>query len=305
MLGPLSDYKGNPILTPTSGFEAKAVYNPAVVVVDRVFYMLYRAEAGDECTGRIGLAKSRDGIHFTRHPEPVIVPEYDYEAGGCEDPRLIRIGDTFYLTYVGCPGKGQGCHICLATSEDLVHWEKHGPILRPAHPWASHQAKAGAILVGAHGRAPLPHGKYVMYFMGEARPWETAIGIACSDDLFHWHEPLDESVLRPRPGYFDSKGVEPGPPPVMLDEDILLVYNGWGEDHIYRPGWALFSREQPHEVLARCEKPILEPAVNWGERFGCTNHVVAESLLWHDGRWWLYYGAADKVVCLAFSHREH
>ena len=303
MIGPFADCEHNPLLTPTTGFEAKAVYNPAVIVVGGVFHMLYRAEAGDGCTGRIGLAEGRDGIRFSRHPEPVIVPEHDYEAGGCEDPRIVRIGDTFYLTYVGCPGEGRGCHICLATSRDLVHWEKCGPILRPSHVWACRQAKAGAILAGAHGCASC--GKYVMYFMGEAEPWETAIGIAYSDDLLHWYEPLDEPVLRPRPGHFDSKGVEPGPPPVLLDEGILLVYNGWGDDHAYKPGWALFSRQQPHQVLARCDEPILEPAVNWGERFGVTNHVVAESLLWHDGHWWLYYGAADRVVCLAYSHRGH
>ncbi len=289
------DYEHNPILTPTTGFEAKAVYNPAVVIVDGIFWMLYRAEAGDECTGRIGLAKSEEGIHFSRRPEPVIVPEYDYEAGGCEDPRIVRIGDAFYLTYVGCPGKGEGCHICLATSKDLVRWEKHGPVLQPAHAWASRQAKAGAIL------PQKINGRYVMYFMGEVKPWETAIGIAYSDDLLHWYEPLEEPVLLPRQGYFDSKGVEPGPPPVLLDEGVLLVYNGWGEDHTYKPGWALFSGEQPGKILARSDEPILEPAVNWGERFGCTNHIVAESLLWRKGRWWLYYGAADRVVCLAFG----
>lgn len=123
MLKLFEDYQGNPILEPTGkDFEAKRVYNPAVIVVNGTpsmnsghrFWVLYRAGAGDECTGSIGLARSDDGLHFTRHPEPVIVPEHEYEAGGCEDPRLVRIGDTFYLTYVG-NGTEAG-HICLATS---------------------------------------------------------------------------------------------------------------------------------------------------------------------------------------------
>lgn len=193
MIRPFVDSEENPILSPGLGFEAKAVYNPAVMVVNDRFFMLYRAEAGDGLTGRIGLAESEDGIHFTRHPEPVIVPEHDYEARGCEDPRLVRIEELFWLTYVG-NGSGAG-HICLASSKDLLHWKKHGPILQPAHAWDSHQVKAGAILPEKVG------GKYVMYFMGEARPWETAIGIAFSDDLLHWHEPLDQPVLLPRPGY--------------------------------------------------------------------------------------------------------
>lgn len=136
MIRPFVDSEENPILSPGLGFEAKAVYNPAVMVVNDRFFMLYRAEAGDGLTGRIGLAESEDGIHFTRHPEPVIVPEHDYEARGCEDPRLVRIEELFWLTYVG-NGSGAG-HICLASSKDLLHWKKHGPILQPAHAWDSH-----------------------------------------------------------------------------------------------------------------------------------------------------------------------
>jgi predicted GH43/DUF377 family glycosyl hydrolase len=285
------DYEGNPILEPAGeGFDTERVYNPAVIIVDGVFYMLYRAEGEGTGTGAIGLAKSEDGIHFTRHSKPVIVPEHDYEAAGCEDPRIVRFGDTYRLTYVGGSDVG---HICLASSKDLLHWKKHGPILEPAHSWDSHQVKAGVIVPGK------VNGKYVMYFTGEERPWETSIGIAYSDDLLHWHEPLDEPVLKPRLGHFDSKGVETGTNPVLISEGILMVYSGWAENCVYQAGAVLFSKEEPTKVLWRSEKSLLEPMVNWGKHFGCTNHVVAESLLWHKERFWLYYGAADKVCCLA------
>ena len=121
--------------------------------------------------------------------------------------------------------------------------------------------------------------------------------MAYSDDLLHWHEPLDGPVLLPRQSNGDSKGVEPGPPPLMLAQgtqgSILLVYCGWGEDRTYRPGWVLFSKEEPERVLARSEEPILEPAKNWGERFGLTNHVVAD-MRRYEGRWWLYYAPPTK-----------
>ncbi len=297
MIKRFRDYEGNPILEPTGeGFDAERVYNPAVIIMDGIFYMFYRAEAGDGCTGRIGLAKSQDGIHFTCLSEPVIVPEHDYETRGCEDPRIVRIGDVFYLTYVS-NGSGTG-HVCLATSKDLLHWEKQGSILQPAKSWDSHQVKAGVI-------APEKvNGKYVMYFTGEAKPWETSIGIAYSDDLLRWYEPLEEPVMKPRFGYFDSKGVETGTNPVLTPKGILMVYSGWGADNVYKAGGALFSKKEPTQVLWRSEEPILESVVDWGKHFGDTNHVVAESLLWHDGRWWLYYGAADKVICLAFSEEK-
>ncbi len=87
--------------------------------------------------------------------------------------------------------------------------------------------------------------------MGEARPWVSAIGIAYSHDLYNWEEPLDQPIMLPRDGYFDSKGIEPGPNPVVIDKGILLIYNGWGEDNIYKPGGVVFSKEKPTKILKK------------------------------------------------------
>ena len=292
MIGPFLDFNENPILMPGSGFDSKAVYNPAVIVDGAEFHMLYRAESGDPCTGRIGYARSKDGIHFTRHPNPVIVPEHGYEAYGCEDPRLVKFGDIFYLTYVGNGGRYGSVNICLATSKDLVHWEKHGPILYRQTDWNVGQVKCGAIVPEEI------KGRYVMYFCGEGRPWEPAIGVAYSDDLIHWDKE-DEPVLLPRKGYFDSKGVEPGTNPLVTEEGIFMVYSGWGEDCVYKPGGVVFSKDDPGKLLQRMGKPLFEPAQDWGEKFGSANHVVAESLVKHGSSWLVYYGAADRVCCLA------
>ena len=97
-----------PIFSPQGGtWESAGTFNPAVILFRAKdankqdpgkFVMLYRAQdaAG---TSRIGYAESPDGIHFTRRAEPVLSPEADYEKdGGVEDPRLQKIGDTYYLT---------------------------------------------------------------------------------------------------------------------------------------------------------------------------------------------------------------
>lgn len=291
MIGTFKDYEHNPILLPTSEFEAKAVYNPAVIITDDTFYMLYRAESGDGCTGRIGLAWSKDGIHFTRHPEPVIYPEHDYEKGGCEDPRIVKFGDTYWLTYVG---NGTGtCHICLASSKDLIQWEKYGLVLQPTKAWNCRQVKAGVIV------PEKVNGKYVMYFTGEAKPWETGIGIAHSDDLIHWFEAMDEPVMVPRKGYFDSKGVETGTNPFITEKGIFMVYSGWAGDSVYKAGGALFSKDNPTKLLKRVDEPVLAPSQNWGQKFGASNHIVPEALVENNQYWWLYYGAADSAICLA------
>lgn len=91
-----------PILSPQgNGWESAGTFNPTVVMHDGKYVMLYRAQdaAG---TSRLGYAESKNGIHFTRRVKPVFSPETDYEKdGGVEDPRLVKIAGTYYLTYTG------------------------------------------------------------------------------------------------------------------------------------------------------------------------------------------------------------
>jgi predicted GH43/DUF377 family glycosyl hydrolase len=298
-IGPFEDFDGNPILTPSKGFQSKGVFNPSVVKEEDRFWMLYRAEANDGLTGRIGIAQSIDGFLFSPRPEPVLSPDEDFDKGGCEDPRVAKVGDTYFLVYVGNSEKYHVSNICLATSKDLFHWRKHGPVLDAKKgAWDSGQLKAGVILPEKIG------GKYVMYFMGEAEPWVSAIGIAYSYDLYQWEEPLHQPVVVPRSGFFDSQGVEPGPNPIILDEGILLIYNGWGKDCIYKAGGVLFSKENPTEVIKRADEPLLNLSRDYGGRYRTLNHCVTEGLIRHEGQWFLYYGAADRLVCIAVFREE-
>jgi len=294
MIGPFIDIKENPILVSGVGFDSRAAYNPAVIKEGDEYFMLFRGESTEnDFTGRIGLARSKDGVHFTRYPEPVLVPDREFDQFGCEDPRLVKVDDTYYLTYMGNPGRYETGNICLATSRDLIHWEKYGRMFEPQKGWDHGQVKAGAVLPEKVNR------RHIMYFMGEAKPWRTAIGLAYSTDLTSWYEPLDTPVLLPREGYFDSQGVEPGPPPVLTKDGIWLIYCGWSEDCVYKVGAVLFSRQDPSIILERSDEPILN-ALDWGKTFGgIANHAVAEGLVIDDNRWLLYYGAADRACCLA------
>jgi predicted GH43/DUF377 family glycosyl hydrolase len=297
-IGPFKDYEENPILRPTGRSQSKALYNPSVLREGNKFYMFYRVECDDGLTGRIGLAEGQDGFHFMCHNDPVLIPGDDFDRGGCEDPRIVKLDETYYLTYVGNSLKYNVSNICIATSRDLFHWKKIGSILRPRpEAWNSGQLKAGVIV------PEKINGIYVMYFMGEEKPWTTAIGIAYSEDLLHWFEPLEKPVLTPRAGYFDHQGVEPGPTPVVLDEGILLIYNGWAKDCIYKSGAVLFSKEDPTKILWRADKPLLELSRDYGGEFGAGNHCVAEGLVRVERKWLLYYGAADRFVCVA-SYEE-
>ncbi|HZR65631.1 MAG TPA: glycoside hydrolase family 130 protein [Terriglobales bacterium] len=282
-----------PIISPRGdSWESAGTFNPAVVVRDGKFVMLYRAQDHNG-TSRLGYAGSGDGIHFTRRPRPVFSPEADYEnEGGVEDPRLVKFGDTYYLTYTGYNKKD--AQLCLATSTDLIHWERKG-ILLPAYKgnWNVKWTKSGAIV------PQKINGKYWMYFLGTASDGTDQTGLAYSDDLVHWTDATKQPVLLKRPGKFDSRVVEPGPPPVITKEGILLIYNGADDKLVYRTGMALFSGADPAKVLWRSEEPVFAPEKQWEKIGQVPNVVFVEGMAKKGDRVLLYYGGADKYVGVA------
>jgi hypothetical protein len=145
-----------------NGWESAGTFNPAVVARGDKIVMLYRAQ-DKQGTSRLGYAESGDGLHFTRRDEPVLSPTEDYEKdGGVEDPRLVQFGDTYYLTYTGF--NKRDAQLCLATSKDLIHWDRRGIII-PVNKgnWNVKWTKSGAIV------PKKIEGKYWMYFPGYQR----------------------------------------------------------------------------------------------------------------------------------------
>lgn len=291
----------DPVLSPRGeGFESAGTFNPAVVKEGGKFVMLYRAQ-DQKGTSSLGYAASDDGIHFVRRSEAVMVSETPYEkGGGVEDPRLIKFGDTYYLTYTGynnvdgVAADKKDAQLCLATSKDLIHWQRRGIIL-PAYKgnWNVKWTKSGAIV------PEKINGKYWMYFLADARSKDAQMGVAYSEDLLHWTEALDHPVLSSRVGSFDSQVVEPGPPPVITPEGIFLIYNGADDKLVYSTGWVLFDKKDPTKVLARAQEPIFSPGPEWEKVGQVPNVVFVEGLVLEGKRWLFYYGGADKNVGVA------
>jgi predicted GH43/DUF377 family glycosyl hydrolase len=303
-----------PILNHSVKWDEKDVFNPAAVVRDGKVYLIFRAEdtigkfAG---TSRIGLAISDDGLHFTKHAEPVLYPDNDemkvYEwEGGIEDPRIVESDSgTYVLTYTAYDGNL--ARLCIATSGDLVHWTKHGLVLRGKYKdtWS----KSGAIVAEENGGRMIAHkvnGLYWMYW------GDTDLFMATSEDLVHW-KPIEEngklkSVLKPRPGYFDSRLVESGPFAAITDRGIVLIYNGMnlekgGDIKItpgaYCMGQALFDKNDPTKLIDRLEENFLMPDKSY-ELNGQVNQVCfAEGMVHFRGKWFLYYGTADSRIAVA------
>jgi beta-1,2-mannosidase len=286
-----------PVLAPQgTAWESAGTFNPAVVVKDGKFVMLYRAQDANG-TSRLGYAVSEDGIHFVRRAAPVLSPEAEYEKdGGVEDPRLVKIGSTYYLTYTGYNKKD--AQLCLATSSDLVHWQRQGVIL-PAYKgnWNKGWTKSGAIL------STKIRGEYWMYWLGTAEDKTDQMGLSWSKDLVHWTEATQSPVLPRRPGKFDSRVVEPGPPPFLTSAGIVLIYNGADDNLVYRTGVAVFDRRDPARLILRSAMPFLEPQMEWEKRGQVPNVVFVEGMARKKGQWLLYYGAADKYVGIAKADR--
>ena len=282
-----------PILSPEgTTWESAGTFNPAVVAHDGKIVMLYRVQDVGG-TSRLGYAESTDGIHFTRRPEPVLSPETDYEKdGGVEDPRLQKLGDTYYLTYTGYNKKD--AQLCLAASRDLVHWDRKGVIL-PAYKgnWNKGWTKSGAIV------PERIDGKYWMYWLGTAADKTDQMGLSYSTDLIHWAEATETPVLPKRSGKFDSRVVEPGPPPILTKEGIVLIYNGADDHLVYRTGVAVFDSHDPRKVLYRSDAPIFSPEKEWEKVGQVPNVVFVEGMVRAKDRWLFYYGGADKYVGVA------
>lgn len=127
-LPPFQKFSGNPILTPnpSNDWESAFLYNPTALILNSTIFLLYRAQNARK-TSSIGLAWSTDGTNFTRLNEPIISPTEKWEEiGGCEDPRIVRVNGTFYVTYTAY--NNVSAQLVLATSEDLLSWRKYPPL---------------------------------------------------------------------------------------------------------------------------------------------------------------------------------
>lgn len=289
----------SPLLQDGPEWASFGIFNPGAIAINNKTILLVRAQDRDH-TSRIGYAESTDGIHFNLRPEPLLSPETNYErGGGLEDPRILKIGKTYYLTYTGYDL--HSAQLCLATSTDLTHWQRRGVIL-PAYKgsWNTQWTKSGAIV------GEKINGKWWMYYLGtrtdadgKARDY---MGLASSDDLLHWTDATDRPVLDHRPDAFDSRVMEPGPPPFLTSRGILLLYNGANENLVYRPGWVLFDKHDPRRVIARAERPFAAPTLEWEKKGNVPNVVFLEGAILrattesHGLQLVGYYGAADKRI---------
>jgi len=336
-IGPFERPEGvNPIITPqkttfycpltgdTIPWENGDTFNPAATIKNDTICILYRAEdqSGQGIgrrTSRIGYAQSVDCTTLVkRSKQPVLFPDKDSQQemewpGGCEDPRVAVTEDgTYVILYTQWNRKN--ARLAVALSKDLIHWQKYGSVFKKAYDgkFADRFTKSASILTSLKNGELLitkVDGKYLMYW------GENHVFAATSTDLINWEPFVDENkelipLASPRKGYFDSDLTECGPPAVLTDKGIVLIYNGknkagsYGDTtytaNTYCAGQFLFDKNNPYKLIDRLDKPFLVPHESF-EKSGQypEGTVFVEGLVYHKNKWFLYYGCADSRVAVA------
>jgi predicted GH43/DUF377 family glycosyl hydrolase len=306
-------------------FESKGVFNPACIKSGDVIHMFYRAISKNDVSS-IGYCQLADNKKIIkRSGKPILLPEHEYEKMGVEDPRIVFIEDKYYMTYTAFDGKN--ALIAYATSDDLAAFKKHGVI----SPLLTYE-DAGNIL-----KALVSGEKYIYYqriyekiFGKKVLIWDKDaclfpkkingkyallhrifpnIQISYFDDFSelnedYWKDYLKKinqyTVLEPI-SLFENEYVGAGCPPIATREGWLLLYHcaeQLKEVKIYHAGAALLDINNPLKVIARLKTPLFSPKEEW-EKIGNVNNVVFPTgAVIDSGIFYIYYGAADKLIAL-------
>ncbi len=313
-IGPCEKYEHNPVLFPTAGAWDKGrfgggVHNGAIIVKDDVFYYVYRGEQPLDIEQNtpidyicdIGVATSIDGINFVK--DTIHSPFFrkgDDRKYSYEDVNIVKKGDTYYLFCNQWLWENQKDYkqngTFLATSKDLLNWEKVGIVF----PDATRTHRNGVVLHNPHNEAVKVNGKYVMYLNDGL--------IAYSEDLIHWKSKENPNRW---PG---GEGCLALCDHVESDPDRIVLFTGGNHTgNFYAIGEVLLSKKNPEKALDYLPAPVLKanPRYPYENGFsadvpyqpisGFSDCIFFNGLTLHDGKWWFYYGGSEYYTCLAHA----
>ena len=300
--GRLSRFAENPILRAVAQhpWESEYVFNPGAIRLDGKIYILYRA-CGEDGVSRIGLAVTSDGLHIEeRLDSPVFEPQEEWERKGCEDPRLVLIGERIYMLYTAYSSIAAQIALASIGLDDFLNrrwssWRRHG-LMFPGF-----ENKDATLFPQVF------NGRYVMYHRTEPSIW-----ISSSKRLDSpWPREDHRILLGPGAGgAWDGFKVGGGSQPIKTAHGWLLIYHGVDNAWVYRLGVLLVALDDPGRVLYRSPNSILQPEATYelGEE-GCYVPTVVftcgavpgvdKQVLEDDDELLVYYGAADTVACVA------
>ena len=302
----LKRYPKNPILVPNEDcwWESKAVFNCAISYDGQMIHMLYRAVGEyEKYISRLGYACSKDGHKFNKMGDIAFAPHENSEKYGIEDPRLIKINNQVYVTYVvpsGYVRDTPNVSSAVATTENYREFSRLGII-----KGGGRDNKDVVFFPEKFGNSSTDGNQSIAYLslhrpsawigsaFGTDRPsiW---LGEGRSLTNIERHTLL----LKPEREW-EALKIGAGVPPIKTNRGWLIIYHGVSKEKVYSVGAALLDLKKPNQILGRTKRPILVPEESY-ERFGDVNNVVFPTgACIVDRELFVYYGGADKVCCLA------
>ena len=290
----------NPILSAKDvPYDASLVFNAGVCKWQGEYVMLFRNDHGTtEAEFRaaraaggwkgfstdLGIARSRDGVHWTVGPKP---------AWSVRDDEVLRVYD---------PRLTHGLRGGVATTEDFEHFEIQSLSVPDDRNMAVFPEKIG----GRYVRLERPMPVYSRYGKTEAFD----IWLSESPDLRFWGE--SRLVLGAERVPYATTKIGPAAPPIrtpkgwlatihsvrVVERELASWEGGWHKE--YCAGLMLLDPDDPSKVIGLSREPILPPVEDY-ETTGYRGNVIFPGgmILEDSGEVKIYYGAADTVECLA------
>jgi beta-1,2-mannobiose phosphorylase / 1,2-beta-oligomannan phosphorylase len=321
------------ILKKTSlGFEVEGVLNPATIKENETIHLFYRAVAKHNYSSIGYCTLITPLIVGHRMDTPILFPQFEYEMHGVEDPRITKIEDTFYLTYTAYDGiNALGC---LATSKDLIQWEKLG-IIVPQMAYKEFNRLAGTKnalnekylryngdggMLEKKGRKVFIWDKNVIFFPRKIKGKlcflhriKPDIQFVCINNLAElntdfWQNYFlhfeDNIVLTPKLEH-EASYIGGGCPPIETAHGWLLIYHGVQDTvdgFVYSACAALLDIDNPIKEIARLPYPLFKPEEEWELKGEVNNVCFPTGAIVLEDTLYIYYGAADEqIACESMS----
>lgn len=311
------------------GFEAEGVLNPAVIHYGDFIHIFYRAVANGNYS-TIGYSKFKSPLEIVERLDcPILFPQFDYEIHGVEDPRIVKIEDLFYITY--CAFDGVNALGALATSSDLITWEKQGVIspqvtfqefnhlaqtkgklnekyLRYNEHEKIKERKGKKVLVWDKNVVLFPRkidGKF--YFLHRIKPDIQIVAVNNIKDLttVFWQNYFlhfqDHILLEPKYEH-EVSFLGAGCPPIETKNGWLLIFHSVSDSingYVYSACASLLDLKNPQKVIARLPYPLFTPDLDWEINGEVNNVCFPTGAVVIKDTLYIYYGAADEQIACA------
>jgi len=316
------------ILRPTKhAFESKCVFNPGILQEGKTVHIIYRALNNDFMSS-FGYAQLDGPLKIVkRWTKPFLKKKYNYEKKGIEDPCIVKIDNTIYMTYVA--HDGTDAVVAYMQGENIFNL-KHGGIISAKisykkaaklfsyatlkdsyYMFAAFYEKYNEenILVWEKDGVLFPEkiqGKFAL--MHRVLP---DIQLAKFNsfkelkDKNYWHNHLmrlDKKIILEGKEGWEARHIGAGAPPIKTKHGWIMIYHGVepsNKGRVYHAGAALLDLKNPKIVKARLREPLFSPEEDYETEGHVNNVVFPTGTATFDNRLYIYYGTSDTYTAVA------